>query len=86
MIDPICFDQETYPLTYDNRDFSKRHPIELYHSPRIREYTRTDTPEVLWEVRFVDPYETLNWQVYGGLRVPSRYPVGRIEATGGGAP
>ena len=86
VIDPICFDQETYPLTYDNRDFSMRHPIELYHSPRIREYTRTATPEVLWEVRFVDPYETLNWQVYGGLRVPSLYPVGRIEATGGVAP
>lgn len=73
VIDPVCFDQDSYELTLDNWDFSKRHTSELTSHARIREYSRSEPPEVLWEVVLADPYEVLGWQVYGGLRVPSLY-------------
>lgn len=79
VIDPVCWDQDSEPLTYSQRDFSRRHTSELYHSPRIREYRRHPRgTDIVWEVRLVDPYETINWQVYGGLRVPSLYPPGAL--------
>ena len=84
VIDPICFDQDSYPLTMDNWDFSKRHTSELTMHARIREYRRSEPPEVLWEVILYDPYEVLNWQVYGGLRIPSLYADDRAIHRGQG--
>lgn len=82
VIDPVCWDQDSEVLTYRQRDFTKRHTSELYHSPRIREYRRHEKgTDVVWEVRLTDPHQILNWQVYGGLRVPALYPVGAIQAS-----
>ena len=41
---------------------------------RIREYTRTDPPEVVSEIIVKDENDILVWQVYGGLHVESLYP------------
>ena len=76
VVDPGCFDQDAYPITSDVWDFSVRHTSALFMQPRIREYTRTQPPEVLWEVILRDRYQILNWQIYGGLRSPSLYPPG----------
>jgi len=82
VIDPVCWDQDSEVLTYRQRDFTKRHTSELYHSPRVREYRRHEKgTDVVWEVRLTDPHQILNWQVYGGLRVPALYPVGAIQAS-----
>lgn len=75
IVDPVCMD-ESEPLTYQQKDFSKRHISEVNHKARIREYTRQKNPKVLWEVVLSDPEEVLNWQVYGGFRTPSLYEIG----------
>ena len=73
VMDPACFDQVTYELTEDQRDFSKRHNGELNHSARIREYRRSMPPVIIreWVVR--DKMEVMNWQIYGGFHNRSLY-------------
>jgi arylsulfate sulfotransferase len=73
VIDSLCFDQERYPVTYDQHDFKVRHISEVNQHARIREYTHTREPRVLWEAILDDPDAIINWQVYGGLRMPDFY-------------
>ena len=79
VVDPVCID-ESEPLTYTQKDFSKRHVSEVNHKARIREYTHEKKPKVLWEVMIGDPLEVLNWQVYGGFRTRSMYELGEQTA------
>jgi hypothetical protein len=73
VVDPVCFDQDSYELTEEQRDFTKRHNSELNHSARIREYSHTRPAKVLREWVIRDRYETVNWQVYGGFHSPTLY-------------
>ena len=50
------------------------HVNEVPSYTRIREYTRTDPPEVVSEIIVKDENDILVWQVYGGLHVESLYP------------
>ncbi len=67
VFDPVCIDQ-TLPLTYRQKDFSKRHVSEVNHYARIREYSRTMPAEIFWEILLRDTEKVLNWQVYGGFK------------------
>lgn len=79
VFDPVCFDQETYELTDDQRDFSKRHNSELNHTARIREYQRTNDSRWVREWRFSDKYSVSQWQIYGGFHSVSLY--GELEVS-----
>jgi len=50
------------------------HVGEVPTHTRIREYTRTNPPEVVSEIHVRDENDILQWQVYGGLQVESLYP------------
>jgi arylsulfate sulfotransferase len=63
-------------LTYDEWNRANLHPDDMPTWARIREYSRTDPPEVLWEVQLRDPNDVVQWQVYGGLRTPRLQPDG----------
>ncbi|MFM9972588.1 MAG: aryl-sulfate sulfotransferase [Burkholderiales bacterium] len=69
----ICFPMEE-GLTYDEWNRANLHPDDMPTWARIREYTRCEPPEVLWEVQIRDPNDVVQWQVYGGLRVASLQP------------
>jgi len=74
VVDPVCFDQENYPLTYVQQDFSRHHIMEMNHHARIRQYSATQPASVLSEILIHDPYKVIHWQVYGGLQIDSLYP------------
>ena len=63
-------------LSYDEYS-GARHIDDQSYGGRIREYTRAENPETVFAVDIIDPQEILQWEVYGGLRVPSLYPPGR---------
>ena len=65
----ICFPMAD-GLTYDEWNRANLHPDDLPTWARIREVTRTEPPEVLWEMQIRDLNDVVQWQVYGGLRVP----------------
>lgn len=73
VIDPVCFDQDTYELTDNQKDFSKRHGSELNQSARIREYQRSLPSKVVRQWVFSDTYEVSQWQIYGGFHNYSLY-------------
>lgn len=50
------------------------------NASRIREYTRTATPEIVFEALIRDPNDLVVWEVYGGQRIPSLYPGTRPPA------
>jgi hypothetical protein len=50
--------------------------------PRIREYTRTQPAEILFEARLRDPNDLIHWEVYGGQRIPSLYGPTVVVADG----
>lgn len=79
VFDPVCFDQDTYELTENQRDFSKRHNSELNHSARIREYQRTSPARVVREWRLSDKYNVSQWQIYGGFFNTSLYGEGVVN-------
>ncbi|MFP6828249.1 MAG: aryl-sulfate sulfotransferase [Gammaproteobacteria bacterium] len=60
-------------LQYDSFKLEP-HVGEVPTHTRIREYTRTDPPEVVSEILVRDENDILQWQVYGGLHVNSLYP------------
>lgn len=73
VVDAVCMD-DSVPLTYDAQDFSIRHISETYQYGRVREYAyATRTP--VWEARLSDPYQVLNWQIYGGFHTASMYDI-----------
>ena len=41
---------------------------------RVREFTHTDSPEIVFEVVIADPDEVFEWQSFGGMRINSFYP------------
>ena len=41
---------------------------------RVREYTRTDPPELVWEIVLDAPDSPIGWTAFGGERVPSLTP------------
>ncbi len=49
------------------------HVGEVPSHARIREYTRTNPPEVISEILVRDENDILQWQVYGGMIVDSLY-------------
>jgi arylsulfate sulfotransferase len=50
------------------------HVSEVPTHTRIREYTRTNPPEVVSEIHVRDENDILQWAVYGGMQVESLYP------------
>ena len=73
-INAMCAKAGTKDLTWNPWDLTKRHQAELPRGARIREYTHQMPPEVVYELRFDDPHDVLQWEVYGGFRTPSLYP------------
>jgi hypothetical protein len=61
-------------LAYDEWQTEKPSVAEFPFGARIREYTRTTPPETLFDLEVADPNDVIQWEVYGGLRVPSLYP------------
>lgn len=62
-------------LTYEewNTPLGMRHVDEMPYWGRIREYDHA-TREVLFELLVQDPFQVLQWEVYGVHRTPSLYP------------
>ena len=60
-------------VTWDPWDLTRPHMSEMHRGGRVREYTRTDPAEVVFELDFTDPAGVLQWEVYGGFRTPSLY-------------
>ena len=73
-INALCIPAGTTDVTWDIWDRSQRYLAEVPHGGRVREFTRTDPAEVVFDVSFRDPHDALAWQVYGGFRTPSLYP------------
>jgi hypothetical protein len=62
-------------MTWNDKDESRPSPEDqAQNGARIREYTRTATPEVLFEAVVRDPSDIVSWMVYGGQRIKSLYP------------
>jgi hypothetical protein len=62
-------------MTWNDKDESRPSPEDqAQNGARIREYTRTATPEVLFEAVVRDPSDLVSWMVYGGQRIKSLYP------------
>jgi hypothetical protein len=40
----------------------------------VREYTRTNPAQLVFEARFQDPQQVFQWQIYGGEKTPTLYP------------
>ena len=72
-VNAMCIKAGTENITWDIWDRSKMYLSEVPSAARVREYTRTTPPEVVFEVTFDDPLDVLNWAVYGGFRTPSLY-------------
>lgn len=47
--------------------------------PRVQEFTRTTPTEVLYDVRMRDPDDLIEWNVFGGQRIPDLYPPGMLK-------
>lgn len=72
VIHSICMPDRD-DMSYDENNPAIRHPDDFASSARILEYTRTDEPEILFDVVIEDPHEIMQWEVFGGLRTPSLY-------------
>ena len=72
-INALCLKSDTPNVTWDIWDRSMRYLSEIPHGGRVREFTRTSPAETVFDVSFKDPHGVLNWQVYGGFRMPSFY-------------
>jgi len=57
-------------VTWDPWDLSKVHMSEMPRGGRVREYTRTENPKIVFNARVHDPAEVLIWEVYGGFKIP----------------
>jgi len=69
----MCQRAEGRDVGSDVWDRSKVYLSEIPHGGRVREYSRAQPAEVLFELDFKDPHNVLNWQVYGGFKTPSFY-------------
>ena len=69
----MCIQPRGREIGWNIWDRDTRYLAEIPHAGRVREFSRTQPAEVLWEVWFDDPHDVLNWQVYGGFRTPSLY-------------
>jgi len=62
---------------------------QLAYRGRIREYTRTMPAEILFDAEIGDPYDVMQWELFGGFKVPSLYgpgvTVSPAEASGAAA-
>ena len=72
-INGMCVPAGVQGATWNAWDLSKRFIEQFPHGGRVREYTRTDPADVVFEARFWDPHEVIGWQNYGGLKTPSLY-------------
>ena len=81
-INALCIPAGTTDVTWDIWDRSQRYLAEVPHGGRVREFTRTDPAEVVFDVSFRDPHDALAWQVYGGFRTPNLYPGEGASETG----
>jgi len=72
-INALCLDSATPNVTWNIWDRSKRYLSEIPHGGRVREFTRTAPAETVFDVSFKDPHDVINWQVYGGFRMPGFY-------------
>ena len=69
----MCIQPRGREIGWDIWDRDTRYLAEIPHGGRVREFSRSQPAEVLFEVWFDDPDDVLNWQVYGGFRTPSLY-------------
>jgi len=60
-------------IGFDEWD-SPRHYMEYPHGGRVREYLRDDNATLIYDVRIEDEDQVMQWEVYGGLRIPNLYP------------
>lgn len=72
VVDSICNYRDP-GLAWDPFDETRRNIDDVFQWSRTREYTRDDPAQVVFEVQARDPDELLQWQTYGGYRVPSLY-------------
>lgn len=62
-------------MTWNDNDLARPFPLDFAAAPsRVREYTRAQPPEIVFEARFSDPNGLLRWDVYGGERIETLYP------------
>ena len=61
-------------LTYNEFDNTKRHVDDPPHGALIRQYARTSPPEPVLEIEISDPFDLIQWEVYGGIHLPGLYP------------
>lgn len=59
-------------ITNDDFDFSKRHLDDMPYGGRIVEY-RAGTREPVFRAHIENPYDLMQWEVYGGLKVDDLY-------------
>ena len=78
-ISAMCHRPETPNVTWDPWNRSMRHVSEVPHGGRVREYTRTEPAEIVFELDFRDPAGVIAWQVFGGFRTPSLYSTERLS-------
>ena len=67
-------------LTWDNFDRTKFNEADFPSWVRIREMKRSEAAEVVWEAHIRHPDDIIGWNVFGGFRAASFYPVG-VEAS-----
>jgi len=53
---------------------------------RIVEYTRETPARKVFDLRFEDPYQLVQWQTFGGEKLASLYPHGMLAAESAGDP
>jgi len=68
----LCFPNLKFE-TFNTMDRTKQHPNDLPVTPRIVEYTHSETPEVVFDMEIKPPMDLFQWEVYGVYRVPSLY-------------
>ncbi len=61
-------------LTWDNFARDQFNGAGFPPWVRIRELSRRQVPEVIWEVHISHPDEIIGWNVFGGFRETSIYP------------
>lgn len=54
-------------------DLSRRFVDDVPYAGRVEEFSRTSPARRLSQIRFDDPNEVLQWQLYGGFHTPSIY-------------
>lgn len=64
-------------MSYDIKD--NRHVSEFPMTTRVREFTHSTPPRMVFEVILADPDGLISWECFGGNRVPSLYPMGIVD-------